>query len=150
LLLMGAFVSKLALLIHEVAAPQSLPCRALMVGIVHVVEEPETRLVISMEEAIMVLVEWVSFLHFLELFNAEDLSVGIPCLLELPVEKDCLDDGLVHDIQVHLVLGFVLGSHLEEVGVRCQGVLEIITQSLTFTFWQDDLTDCGGGRRFID
>jgi hypothetical protein len=126
LLLIGSLVPLLALLIQEVASSQSLASRALMVGVVHVVEEAETGLVISVEETIVVLMEWVSFLNFLEFFNAEDFSVGAPCLLELSVEKSCLDDGLVHDIQIHLVLGFVLSGYLEERRVICQSVLEII------------------------
>ena len=65
----------------------------MVVHIIHVVDESKARLVISMEEAVVVLMQGVSLLHFLKLFNAEYFSVVGPNLLQLPVVESCLDHG---------------------------------------------------------
>lgn len=75
-----------------------------MMDVIHVIKKAESRLVIGMKETIMVLMERISFLYFLQLFNAENLSIRVPCLLKLPIEKRCFNNGLIHNIQVHLVL----------------------------------------------
>ncbi len=110
-----------------------------MVHIIHVVDESKARLVICVEEAVVVLMQGVSLLHLLELFNAKHFAVVGPGLLQLPVVESSLNDGLVHDIQIHLVLGFVLGRLLQERRVRLGRLREMIAEPLTLTFWLDYL-----------